>query len=188
MNFEFVLPPLAKRAVAVLLALVPVALIAAMLVSYGSDVLLHRQRVAQLERERASYAALAANADAWKQRAARLRTATAGGFVFTNPKVDAAAQDLVTQASTIVTTEGGGNLQSRPEISAGGEDGATEIRANLSFTADIGKLTHILYRLRQARPLMLPEHLSVRSSASGPLTAPNALQIEMAVVGYVQVP
>jgi len=192
MTFEFSPSALQQRVTAIVIALIPLAVLVAMLASYVSDIALHRERVMLLKRERADYAALIQNAPLWKSDVARLRAIAAGGsLVFANSRVDAAAQQLLTAVSSIVTDEGGAAVQSKAEINATGEDGPTEIRANVSFTADISAVTHILFRLRQTRPILIPVQLSIRDAvvqtvAAAP--APHRLQVELTVAGYASVP
>lgn len=190
MNFEWTLSDRQQRAVAMGLALIPVLLLLAVLVSAVMSWNAHHQRIAALLGQRATYQALLHDAPAWNAEIQRLRTSRAeADSFFVGTEASAAAPRMESRIKQIVTGDGGKLQHATVELKTAGDEAAVELRAAVSLSADIAELTRILHHLRQTHPLMMVTGLTVRSQAgTAALTAPNALQVDLVIVSYVRAP
>jgi hypothetical protein len=170
-TIEWEIPQFARRLLALALLLAPLAAIAYIAASYASDVIAQRQRLSLLERQRARYTALIHDGPGWKAELGHLRHAMAGGPLFYAGKTlndDVGQMQAV--LGSVIAAAGGSNVQNRVAIQANGEDGPVELHADAAFSADTGQLLKILYRLHQARPVLLPTSLEIHPAEAGQLS------------------
>jgi hypothetical protein len=190
MSFDLTLTALQQRIAALILALVPLLLIAAGIVSFVSAQIAHHERVALLVRELNYYKAILHEEPRWRAQLATVRSSYLWQNLFLSDAKSTAVNGISGNRLTqIVTSAGGTVLQSSIDKKDAGQDGAGEVDENIVFTADITTLTHVLYELRAPTPLFVLRRLSIRDlegGLSGPRTVPNPLHVELTVAGYVR--
>ncbi len=179
-----------RRAAALALAVLPLALVgivaAGFLVARGE----HHRRVERLLVERETYRAATEAAPEWQARIAALRKDEAGGALFYPlAQSSRAATQMETVLDGLVARNGGTVLHDNVELHDSGGDAPQELRATASFNADITQLTHILHDLRRARPLLFVDRLEVKSApdaqGKAQLAGPNKLQADATIVAYL---
>jgi len=189
-RLDVTLTALQQRILALVLAFVPLSLVAAILFSFASAQFAHHQRVSLLVRELNRYQALLKEAPHWQTRLATIKSSPLWQSLFL-PEPPAQMKNQVTQnlLAQIVTKAGGSVLQSSTQANGPQQGKAAEVNERVVFDADIATLTHTLYDLRAPEPLLVIRHLSVRNH-EGPLTAPrkapNRLYIELTVTGFAR--
>jgi hypothetical protein len=186
MQLEFSLSSLQQRALAIALALIPILLV---LIGIGSFVwaqIEHHKRVVFLERELNRYQAAIDEAPNWERKLAEVRSAPQWqGIFLPGTAVTWANATSASPLARIITGNGGTVLQSRSDVRADGT--TTQVDNDVTFTADITALTHILYTMRVSGPLFIIKRLVVHDqegALSGQRTIPNKLRVELHVTGF----
>lgn len=146
---------------------------------YGRAWSTDRARIADLLAERAQYEGLLRDAPAMKREVERLRASPQEKTAFVPP---GAAPDVQARIAAIVSAGGGVLRHVSVELKTEGDEAPVELSANLSFSADMGGVTRILYGLRQARPYLFVTRLAMRRAA------PNRLDVDLTTVSYVRAP
>jgi hypothetical protein len=180
---------LQSRVAALALAFVPLALLvfaAAMLVRDRS---FHHEAVLKLLMQRQADELAIRNEPLLQKEIADLRSAAGGAPLFyANSRSSDATSRMEAALTAIVSRNKGAQFHCNVEFRDTGENQPQELRASMTLRADIAALTRILYELRQAKPLLFVDSLSIKSDArpGTALTEPNGLQVEMTVVSYLQ--
>lgn len=166
---------MAAFALAAVPAMILIAVLAAAAVSWGT----HHQRVAALKAERETSRMLLRGAPLWSEEIAALKSSPEEAKSFFAGDVAAAAPQMQTRLVAAVTDEGGAVKHASVELKAVGDEAALELRGVVSFSAGSAQLTRILYRLRQERPFLFVDKLTVRGVTAG------RLRIELVAVSYM---
>ncbi|GEM_PF-5793176 len=189
MIVDLSLSPVQSRAAAVALALVPVALLAFAGVALVRDRSLHHAAVERLLTERETDRQAIGDEPLLAGKIAEMRSTVGGAplFYIHSQSSDAAVR-MESAITAIASRNKAAQFHCNVEFRDLGESQPQELRATVTLHADITALTHILYDLRQAKPLLFVDSLSVKSDAppGAALTAPNELQVEMTILGYLQ--
>ena len=178
-----------SRAAAIALLLVPVMIALWIGVSLIRERNLHHAAIEKLLVQRADDELAIRRQPLLDKKIAELRTAAGGAPLFySRSQSSDATTRMETALTAIVSRNKGTQFHCNVEFHDTGENHVQELRASISLAADISALTHILYDIRQSRPLIFVNGISIKSSvpARSALTAPNTLQVEMTVVGYLQ--
>jgi hypothetical protein len=178
-----------SRAAAIALLLVPVVIALWIGVSLIRERNLHHAAIEKLLVQRADDELAIRRQPLLDKKIAELRTAAGGAPLFySRSQSSDATTRMETALAAIVSRNKGTQFHCNVEFHDTGENHVQELRASITLAADISALTHILYDIRQSRPLIFVNVISIKSSvlARSALTAPNTLQVEMTVVGYLQ--
>jgi hypothetical protein len=178
-----------SRAAAIALLLVPVMIALWIGVSLIRERNLHHAAIEKLLVQRADDELAIRRQPLLDKKIAELRTAAGGAPLFySRSQSSDATTRMETALTAIVSRNKGTQFHCNVEFHDTGENHVQELRASITLAADISALTHILYDIRQSRPLIFVNGISIKSSvpARSALTAPNTLQVEMTVVGYLQ--
>lgn len=188
MQFELSLTSLQQRALAIALALIPILF---MLIGIGLFVgaqIEHHERVVFLERELNRYQAAIDEAPNWERKLAEVRSSPQWqGIFLPGTVITWANATSPSPLAPIITGNGGTVLQSRTDIRADAQRTTTQVNNDVTFTADITALTHILYAMRVSGPIFIIKRLVVHDqegALSGQRTIPNKLRIELHVTGF----
>jgi hypothetical protein len=190
MSFDLTLSPLQQRALALVLAALPVLAAVLIAASLALSWSAHHARIAALAAQQTAYRKALTDAPIYKSAIARARASEAANdYFFANDQSSAAAAKVRSRIGAIVSGDGATITRDDVELVAAGDESPVELRASISFTGDIKSLSRILYDLRQARPLLFVTQLAVHSGAeAAPLTAPNRLQAALVVEAYLGAP
>lgn len=190
MILEYAPSSIQRRAAALALAFAPMLVAGLVATNFVLARAAHHERLSRLLAERQADLALLHDAPMWKNEIARLRQAGSGAALFfADPEVSAAGSQMQARVTSIVTAGGGTVQRSNVDLVAAGDEAPVELRTTVTFAADIAAFTHILYHLRQARPLLFVAKLAMREAAGSTSrgttpVAPNLLQIDLTMVGY----
>ena len=189
MSFEIALSRRQSRALALALAAVPLFAAIALAASLGLSWSAHHARVAALTAERDAYRKSISQEPALDAALKRLDSAKkVSGYFFAGGESSAAAAKVRSDIGSIVSRNGATIARNDVELAAAGDDSPVQLRASVSFTADIKSLTQILHQLRQERPLLFVTQIVVHSQATAPLTTPNRLQVDLLAEAYLDTP
>lgn len=186
MRFEISLSALQQRILALTLAAVPLMVLGMMLATFCSEQLTHHARVSLLMHELTKERSLIAKAPSW---ALRLTTIKASGLwqnIFLPSANRGGEQNQLLQ---IVKKAGGTVLQSSITFPKPLQGVASEVDENVSFSADITMLTHILYELRTPTPVFVIRRLVIHNEErprTTPRLIPNQLRIDLTVTGFAR--
>lgn len=187
-QFEFALTSLQQRALAIILALIPIAFILICIGSFVQTQIEHHERVSLLEQELNRYQAITRQAPALERQLATVRSSPEWQSLFL-PGNAATWLSGTSQNSlaSLVRTNGGILQQSTTKVVEESHGFATRIESRVTFTADITALTHILYTMRTPTPLFIIRHLVIRDQEgklTNPRSAPNQLYVELRVTNF----
>lgn len=150
----------------------------------------HHTRVAQLLQERENAEDLVRHAPRWREQITKLHALSRGSpLFFDSAELSSAATHMQSEVSSAIASDHVTVLRNEIELKADNESKRTELHLLLTFDADIATITHVLFHLRQARPLLFVRKLELRASPQPATTlpaGPNLLQVELAIVGFVQ--
>ena len=188
MQFELSLTSLQQRALAIALALIPIAIVLIGVGLFSEAQIEHHERVAFLEREINRYQAAIDKAPIWERKLAEIKSAPQWQGVFLpGTAVTWANTTSPSPLASVITGNGGTVQQSRTAVRADAQGAATRVDSDVTFTADITALTHILYAMRISGPLFIIKRLAIHDqegALSSPRTTPNKLRVELRVTGY----
>jgi general secretion pathway protein M len=190
MSFEVTLSRRQEQAVAIALAAIPLLAVLLLVASQVPAWSAHRASIQTLMTERSAYGSAIGRVPALKESLSRLRRSqTAGGYFFTGAGGSDAAAKMRARIGAIVGGDGATIRRDEVELMAADDDAPVVLRATLSLTGDIKSLTRILHHLQQARPFLFVVQFAAHSSAgTGALTAPNVLQADLVIEGYMAAP
>jgi hypothetical protein len=182
MSLELTIPPVVQKAFAVALLALPILALVAMIWGFMSDALQHRERVALLEREKTAYEAVLRARPEWDRQRAGLHRSIVGEKVFyTGKTVDGDAKKMEEHIAALLASTGATAMQDSVTIGTSSADGPTQIHDMVNFSGTMGQLRTALYKLKQSRPLLFAERLTIRGADPGSF---GRLRIEMQIFGF----
>jgi Type II secretion system (T2SS), protein M subtype b len=193
MTFEFTLTALQKRIAAVSLAAILPLCAILILLSAISDWREHHARMTTLVRERKTYRQLVDGMPGQVDAFMKLKASGIDQSLFPATTPASNSEQIRNRVSNSIKGACGSPGRARVGARAGRDTPVVIIQADIVFACDIEGLTKVLHQFASARPLLVVDKLRIDDLHRGidawaPLHAPNQLQIELVVSGFMRAP